>query len=386
MGERTGIFLKLKRRKSGLVWIARVMRTRPEDGKKLETTRVIGTKREFPNEAAVWREIERRQLDAVDGVMPAENLTFSALAQSYIRQAIPKLAHSTGKLNSHIIRDYLLPRWGTKSARNIRPLEIQNWLDSLVDKGLANATRYKIKSVFGAVFSYGRLYSLVPPDCTPTAPVTCSSEGEEAIFVPPNLAFRLAVGLPLLIRILLIVTALTGLRISEVLGLQWQDLDFTGQRILVKRAWVQGRLKVPKTKSSAKPVPLGPVLGEFLKEWQKNSTYTGATDFVFPSMKLKGTKPPSGSQMVKDYLRPKAIELGIISKSEKRRFGFHSMRHGLATFLVGQRVDPKTVQSILRHARVGLTLDAYSHAMPQSTLDAQNLAAEAMIKGAETVQ
>jgi len=65
---------------------------------------------------------------------------------------------------------------------------------------------------------------------------------------------------------------------------------------------------------------------------------------------------------------------------------FHSLRHGLATFLINQNVDQKTVSGLLRHARVGTTLDIYAHQMDESKLAAQDLAAQAMIKDLGTVQ
>jgi Site-specific recombinase XerD len=55
----------------------------------------------------------------------------------------------------------------------------------------------------------------------------------------------------------------------------------------------------------------------------------------------------------------------------KRRFGFHTLRHSLATFLVGQNTDPKTVQAMLRHADVSTTLGLYTHANTDAKMAAQ---------------
>jgi len=48
---------------------------------------------------------------------------------------------------------------------------------------------------------------------------------------------------------------------------------------------------------------------------------------------------------------------------DPRRFGFHNLRHSLASFLIRTRTDPKTVQTLLRHSDVKLTLQFYSHAV-----------------------
>jgi integrase len=82
--------------------------------------------------------------------------------------------------------------------------------------------------------------------------------------------------------------------------------------------------------------------------------------FVFPSVRLKGKKPLSASIMVQHYLRPAAVKAGIIKEGEKVRFGFHNFRHSLATALVKLKVDPKTVQGMLRHEDFGTTMQLYA--------------------------
>lgn len=73
--------------------------------------------------------------------------------------------------------------------------------------------------------------------------------------------------------------------------------------------------------------------------------------------------------------------MGILTAGDRRRFGFHNLRHSLASYLVTQtKTDVKTVQSILRHADIGTTLDIYTHAINSDKLIAQNQLMEAMTK------
>jgi len=75
------------------------------------------------------------------------------------------------------------------------------------------------------------------------------------------------------------------------------------------------------------------------------------------------------------------VDTAILAPDDRRRFGFHNLRHSLASDLVTQtKTDVKTVQSILRHADVGTTLDIYTHAINRDKLVAQNQVAEAMMK------
>ncbi|HWG49533.1 MAG TPA: tyrosine-type recombinase/integrase [Candidatus Acidoferrales bacterium] len=63
-----------------------------------------------------------------------------------------------------------------------------------------------------------------------------------------------------------------------------------------------------------------------------------------------------------------------------RQFGFHNLRHSLASFLVREQVDLKTIQSLLRHANATTTLQLYSHSVDVDRKNAQGLMLEAILK------
>jgi integrase len=118
-------------------------------------------------------------------------------------------------------------------------------------------------------------------------------------------------------------------------------------------------------------VPMHPLLAGFLLAWRERTKYAKDSDFVFPSVKLKGKKPLSASIMVQKYLRPAAVTAGVIPADWKGRFGFHNFRHSLATALVKLKVDPKTVQGVLRHEDFGTTMELYAQSDMDSMRDAQ---------------
>src|ERR1019366_6471285 len=93
---------------------------------------------------------------------------------------------------------------------------------------------------------------------------------------------------------------------------------------------------------------------------------------MFPSLKLKGTKPRVASIAAQDYLRPAAVYAGVIEEGSSKRFGWHNLRHSLATFLAGL-VDPAVTMKILRHRRLSTTLEIYTHRSQEKQLGAQGL-------------
>ena len=185
-----------------------------------------------------------------------------------------------------------------------------------------------------------------------------TSSGYEAMIITPEQAYVIVRNLREPERTLTLLAAGTGLRISECLGLQWQDVSFADGMIHVRRTWTCGQVGLPKTKASKGPVPLHPLLAEFMRCWKEKTPYSEPGDWLFPSFRLKGKQPRVANMLVEDYLRPAAAKAGILSlhrddrgrliENDPRRFGFHNLRHSLASFLVRIRTDPKTAQTLLR--------------------------------------
>ena len=145
-----------------------------------------------------------------------------------------------------------------------------------------------------------------------------------------------------------------------------------------------------------------PILGEFMREWQRETMYAAPSDWVFASAKGKGAKPLCGSIASQRYLYPAAAKAGVLKAVDERngegkvirtryfdandnpvqRFGWHNLRHSLATWLVSNGVDAKTVSGILRHSNIRTTLGLYSHAVDANKLSAQEQFLNTLFTGA----
>jgi integrase len=376
-----GWLTKHQSRRNGWTWVYHYYRTKPETGKRVEATVTIGAVARFATEKAAWGEIQRRYLQPDSVQNKIGRVTFGELVENYRKKAFNKLGVTTQPITAHILDDYLLPRWGDKFALDIEPDDIEEWLDALE---LENPTKEKIRRVMNVVYRRGQKSGLLPRtgDGNPVAFVTQSSKSSyKAVIVSPEQAFRIMMELGEPYRMLVFLVAVTGLRISEALGLKWNDLDYEGQMIHLRRVWVGNEL-VPrmKTDGSAAPVPLGELLADALQSWHRNTLYAKPDDWVFPSTKMKGKTPLSASMMAKDKIRPAATKIGIELKP-CQRFGFHNFRHSLATFLINKGKDVKTIQGLLRHAKSSTTLDLYSQAMDESKLAAQRDIAMAITGG-----
>jgi integrase len=116
-----------------------------------------------------------------------------------------------------------------------------------------------------------------------------------------------------------------------------------------------------------------PLLSQHLQDWHQQSPYSTGKDFVFPSLLKEGKGPLNACSFVKDHLRIAAKASGV-QISDGQRFGLHNLRHSISHWLVNKgKVEPKTVQSLLRHAKIQTTLDLYTQGDSDETRTAQGV-------------
>ena len=259
--------------------------TRESDGKRVERKVPIGLAREFPSKGSAWKEVERQQV-AINKPNFRKQATFAELAQHYIEHELgeclsaildPK-AHTTVAAYKRVLRNRLLPRWGKQIAVSIQPLEIEGWLSKVKhNESLENPTLDKMRRVMSLVYKHGQRHGLIPrrEECNPLRFVRCKTTSDyEAKTLSPQAAFSVLMRLPEPERTLTLLAASTGLRISECLGLQWQDIDSANAQIRVLRTWTCGQVGAPKSKASKAPVPLHPLLAEFMSLAQPDTIPT----------------------------------------------------------------------------------------------------------------
>ncbi len=369
--------LKRMPRKEGDTWVLRYRVTRG-DGRRVENTMPVGLVRDFPREKDAWHEVDKLGLLVKINEAPCPGrIRFSALAEHYLKadfgaDAVRPKSENTITITEHIVRDYLIARWGDEIAEDIKPLDIQRWLKSLnSEKKLAWPTIAKMRGVMSRIYKVGILHERVSKNPVQFVE-TRSTSTYRAIVITPAQTFEVLKSLSNLLHYTLVLTcAATALRASEILALRWSDIRWGEERIRVSKRWAKGRDGKTKTDASDGYVPLHSVLAHHLKEWHAQTPYAKDTDFVFASFKAHGKVPLCASVFACDHLRPAATKAGVHIENGNR-FGLHNLRHSLSTWLVNKaKVEPKTVQGILRHSRIQTTLDLYTQADSSSTRAAQ---------------
>src|SRR5437667_9123806 len=112
-------------------------------------------------------------------------------------------------------------------------------------------------------------------------------------------------------RTLVLLAFGTGLRMSELFGLKWHGIDFQSNEISITRSIVFQVVGPCKTEASQKPIPLDAYLAEALKTWQEYTPYQKPDDWVFASPATSGKKPYWGQTIMRSFIRPAAVKIGI---------------------------------------------------------------------------
>lgn len=153
----------------------------------------------------------------------------------------------------------------------------------------------------------------------------------------------------------------SGLRIGELLALQWEDIDFAKGILTVSKSCHDGRdglvIDEPKTASSRRVIPLPKQLLPILKGIKKRSN----SPFV-----VSANGKPVG---VRSYQR--SFEL-LLKKLNLPHRGFHSLRHTFATRAIECGMDVKTLSEILGHKNPNVTLNRYAHSLMEHKADMMN--------------
>jgi len=328
----------------------------------------------------------------VDCCTSPDTLTFANLVSYYFANRKFK-KQSTKNLHEQIISGVCVPRWGDEIAIEIKPVKIKHWLEKL---DVQDPTREKYRSVMGTVYTFAQCEGIIPLglEHNPLYWVKGFSavSDYEAMTLEPEQTYLVLELLEQPEYTLLLLIAATGLRMSEALGLRWIDLLWDKGQIKIRRTFVHNEMQDgAKTRLSQSSVEMHSLLVAVLRSWQQQTLYGKPEDYVFASYKLGGKKPRVGSMIVEDYLRPAAVKAGVIKVDEDgrtydldgdeiRRFGFHTFRHSLASFLMAEGENPAVIQATLRHTRLDMTM-YYSHARKRQKRAAQGMVLEAILAG-----
>lgn len=334
---------------------------------------VIGTVKEYTTESSAWKAVESLRLNVNQEALRAESvaLTFKQAVEHYrqielnLEVDCDRKTFKTKQVYDNNLRIHIEPRWGDYRLRDITAVAVERWLEKLP---LAGSSKAKLKYVMSDVYQHAIRYGWLKNEENPLLAVRQSAKREQVPETMEAHEFReLMVLLPQKVRTMGIICATTGLRISEVLGLKWSDIDWKRLEMKVNRSIVYGRVGRCKTEVSRQPVPLDGLTAEELSKWRVECVYGEQSDWVFASEWSGGKMPPWANTLLTRFLEPAARKAKIA-----KRIGWHTFRHTYSTLLKANGEDVKVVQELMRHANFQTTMNVYTRAVTAAKREAQS--------------
>lgn len=319
-------------------------------------------------------------------VVDGKSLRFSEFTEIWKRDYSSKeLAPTTYKRYCRMLETRILPYFGHFYINKIRPTDIMKFYDllekdtQLVRKSGNNGAKTKKPLSGKTILEHHRLlramlhkavyWQLIVANPAervqaPKArkPKRRSYDDEQTKILLENLE-QLSVE-ETKYKVAIILTVFTGVRLGELMGLEWQDVDFKNGIICINRSSqylsdIGVFTKTPKTESSIREIAIPEFIISLLEEYklwyeEQKSLYGELwtnSDRLFVQTDGKPMHPSSISKWFVRYVS--TIGLPVIN--------FHGLRHTNASLLVAQNVDIAVVSARLGHAQISTTLDFYVH-------------------------
>ena len=342
---------------------------------------VHGTKKEAEVELAKFVTEVQNGL-VIDG----KALRFSKFVEIWKRDYGSKeLAPSTYKRYCRMLETRLLPYFGRFYINKIKPTDIMKFYDllekdtQLVRKQGNNGAKTKKPLSGKTILEHHRLlramlhkavyWQLIvtnpaervqPPKAR--KPKRKSYDDEQTKILLENLE-QLSIE-DTKYKVAIILTVFTGVRLGELMGLEWQDIDFKNGIICINHssqylADLGVFTKVPKTESSIREIAIPEFIVSLLEEYklwyEDQKSFYGElwtdSDMLFVQVDGKPMHPSTISKWFVKYVAQ--IGLPVIN--------FHGLRHTNTSLLVAQNIDISVISARLGHAQISTTLDFYVH-------------------------
>lgn len=332
-------------------------------------------------------QIEHGELGTADRV--SLNTWYETWLTTY---KIPNIKETSVRTYKHWFMCYIQPTLGNRYLTQIKPVDIQKLINDYQERGLSVKTIYSIYDVIFDLFEVAVNNDRIVKNPAKNTKLPKQEKVERRVLSTSEQTAFLAhlkneKWLP---HEPLFVTMLgTGMRVGEVLGLTWDCVDFDRKEIKLDKALVYGKsvsdgkyrftFRTPKTTSSKRVIPMLKEVESALRRQfiaqsrlrlvigEKWEPLTGFEHLVFANMSGR----PYRETHIRDFLAAiiKEINGEEIALAEKERrepvlmehFSPHSLRHTFATRAFENGLPPKTVQAILGHSSVAMTMDLYTH-------------------------
>lgn len=305
--------------------------------------------------------------------------TFSLAVDAWLEAVRHSVAESSLRHYEQIVRLYIKPRLGGKMIAQIRKPDVQKFYNELADrekeKGegkLSGATVRYVHRVLGMIFKQAIEDERIQgsPLVGVKLPKAAKATKKTKVLTPEQIARFLSAAKTVSdgrFENLFIVAFHLGFRPTELLGLRWQDVKIENRTLTVNHnlAWRSAGswyLKEPKTPASQRTLPITDAVIEAIQRENANQYLTRFTSRVWKDhgfIFARADGEPWAQWHVRDDCKLILRKAGLPMDLSP-----YSARHSMATLLLTNGVDVRSVSERLGHTKPATTLNYYAHALP----------------------
>jgi len=274
----------------------------------------------------------------------------------YLPHVKRELRPSTYKDYNDVFRVHLKGRLGDIRLRDFRTVTGQKLMREIT--GIGHTSLLRVKSFLSGVFKHAKREGFLDGE-NPMRDV--SVPGRPKKFKGPVYTMHEIENIADAIArkdkkafVVMSVAAFTGLRLSELRGLRWQDYD--GQSLHIGRSVWRTVVNETKTESSQASVPVLPLLQKILNEHRVRVSGEGQ-QYMFAGERRQ--TPLNLANLARRVIIPACQEYSDEIQELVSWKGWHAFRRSLATNLSSCGVEPRIIQAILRHSDIGTTMNIY---------------------------
>ncbi len=292
-----------------------------------------------------------------------------------------KREQGTIKHYDQLCRLHIVPFLGAERLSRLTRPRVEQFRDDLLQTR-SRAMAGKALVALSGIISEAQRRGLVAQNVAQNVRVKRASRDKPKPSIPSRSELKAILGAASPdMHALLLTAILTGLRVSELRGLRWQDIDLhSGTLSVNQRADKFGQIGSPKSKAAYRTIPIAPALISELRKW-KLACPIGELGLVFPN--ASGGVADYG-HLLRRKFHPLLIKAGVCDPKPggkddepvmQPRYGFHAFRHAAASAWIKSNIDLKRLQTWMGHEDIQLTLNTYGHLIKDAEGDAALIAA-----------
>lgn len=293
--------------------------------------------------------------------------TFRKYAQQWLVMPNDDWKDSTRKSYRFNLENYVFPKIGKYPIDKIDRERLFNLLDGLLQEGKSPKSVQLIKTTISGVFTHAMERGTVKTNPARGIKIK-GTRGKKGLSVEPltpkeaNLLLKAAKEYQRGRYYPIILCALrTGMRLGELQGLQWGDIDFNSRFIWVKRSWRKGQLSSTKNRNRRR-VDMSPALAETLKALR----LTQKKKALEKGMPVPEWVFANGNGNVFQRYNFRNAFSKCLTKAGLCQIRVHDLRHSYATIRLVHGHNIGDVCNQLGHSSISITYDVYGHWVPGS--------------------